>query len=74
MTPKISTLSGYLHEYQKSVADPIGFWSNIASSFHWRKKWDTVLDWDFEAAKVEWFKGGKLNITENIFERHLSIL
>ncbi len=71
MTPKISTLSGYLHEYQKSVADPIGFWSNIASSFHWRKKWDTVLDWDFEAAKVEWFKGGKLNITENIFERHL---
>ena len=71
MVPKISTLSGYLHEYQKSVANPIGFWSNIAESFHWRKKWDEVLKWDFNSPNVEWFKGGKLNITENIFERHL---
>ncbi len=71
MVPKISTLSGYLHEYQKSIADPTGFWANIADSFFWRKKWDTTLDWDFDNPRVEWFKGGRLNITENIFERHL---
>ncbi len=71
MVPKISTLSGYFHEYQKSIADPTGFWANIADSFFWRKKWETTLDWDFDNPKVEWFKGGKLNITENIFERHL---
>ncbi len=71
MVPKISTLGGYLHEYQKSIANPTGFWANIADSFFWRKKWDTVLNWDFNKPKVEWFKGGKLNITENIFERHL---
>ncbi len=74
MVPKITTLSGYLHEYQKSVANPTGFWANIAETFYWRKKWDTVLEWDFHNPKVEWFKGGKLNITENIFERNLFLL
>jgi acetyl-CoA synthetase len=71
MVPKISTLSGYLHEYQKSVANPTGFWANVAETFFWRKMWTEVLNWDFNEPKVEWFKNGKLNITENIFERHL---
>lgn len=71
MVPKISTLSGYLHEYQKSIANPTGFWENISESFYWRKKWTDVLKWDFHKPSVEWFCGGKLNITENIFERHL---
>ncbi len=74
MVPKITTLSGYIHEYQKSVANPTGFWANIAETFYWRKKWDTILEWDFQNPKVEWFKGGKLNITENIFERNLFLL
>jgi acetyl-CoA synthetase len=74
MVPKITTLSGYIHEYQKSIANPTGFWANIAETFYWRKKWDTVLEWDFHNPKVEWFKGGKLNITENIFERNLFLL
>ena len=74
MVPKITTLSGYLHEYQKSVANPTGFWANVAETFHWRKKWDTILEWDFHNPKVEWFKGGKLNITENIFERNLFLM
>jgi len=71
MVPKITTLSGYLHEYQKSIANPTGFWANIAESFFWRKKWTDVLDWNFDEPKVQWFKNGKLNITENIFERHI---
>jgi acetyl-CoA synthetase len=71
MVPKISTLSGYLHEYQKSVSNPTGFWSNVADSFYWQKRWDKVLEWDFNEPSVRWFVNGKLNITENIFERHL---
>lgn len=71
MVPKISTLGGYIFEYQKSVTNPTGFWSNIAESFYWRKKWDDILEWDFSKGHVQWFKGAKLNITENIFERHL---
>ncbi len=71
MIPKISTLGGYIFEYQKSVTNPTGFWSNIADSFYWRKKWDNTLEWDFGKGHVRWYDGAKLNITENIFERHL---
>ncbi|MGB4723820.1 MAG: acetate--CoA ligase, partial [Sediminibacterium sp.] len=35
------------------------------------KKWDTTLEWNFKEPKVEWFKGGKLNITENCLDRHI---
>lgn len=30
-----------------------------------------MLDWNFSEPKVEWFKGAKLNITENCIDRHL---
>jgi len=70
MVPKISTLGGYIFEYQKSITNPTGFWTNIAESFYWRKKWDTVLDWNFSEPSIQWFINGKLNITENIFERY----
>lgn len=71
MINRINTLGGYIHEYQKSVSNPEAFWASVAENFHWRKKWDQVLNWDFEEPKIEWFVNGKLNITENIFERQL---
>lgn len=71
MSDRLHTLSGYLYEYQKSVAQPEEFWARIADSFHWRKRWTNVLKWNFEEPDVRWFVNGKLNITENIFERHL---
>ncbi|KAK1582582.1 hypothetical protein Q3G72_016471 [Acer saccharum] len=30
----------YLEMYKRSIEDPSGFWSNIASEFYWKKKWD----------------------------------
>ena len=71
MSNKIQTLSGYFHEYQKSVIKPEEFWGRIAESFHWRKAWDKVQCGNFENLNVKWFEGGKLNITENILDRHL---
>ncbi|TDQ17339.1 acetyl-coenzyme A synthetase [Algoriphagus boseongensis] len=71
MSDRLHTLSGYLYEYQKSVAQPEEFWARIADSFHWRKRWSKVLKWNFEKPDVKWFVGGKLNITENIFEKNL---
>lgn len=71
MSNKIQSLSGYIHEYQKSVNEPEKFWARIADSFHWQKPWDNVLSWDKEGPHVKWFENAKLNITENIFERHL---
>jgi acetyl-CoA synthetase len=71
MSDRIHTLSGYLYEYQKSVTQPEEFWARIADSFHWRKRWKNVLKWNFKDPDVKWFVDGKLNITENIFERQL---
>jgi len=71
MSIKIQTLSGYLHEYQKSVLEPEAFWSRVAETFHWKKQWDKVVDWNFEEPKINWFVNGKLNITENILDRHI---
>lgn len=71
---QIQTREQYDAVYNKSISDPEGFWSDIASHFYWRKRWDSVLEWNFKDPKVEWFKGGKLNITENCLDRHLGLL
>jgi acetyl-CoA synthetase len=71
---KINSFEEYKSEYKKSVEQPEEFWAEKASTFLWRKKWDTVLDWDFEEPKVKWFDGAQLNITENCLDRHLESL
>ena len=71
MTNKITSLMEYFQKYQESVDNPEGFWGNIAEDYIWRKKWDKVLEWNFTEPNVNWFVNGKLNITENIFERNL---
>ena len=71
---KINSLEQYHEDYKKSVEDPEGFWGDVASDFLWRKKWDSVLNWNFTEPKIEWFKGGKLNITENCIDRHLETM
>ena len=68
----ISTKDQYDSIYKDSINDPESFWSDIAlRNFIWKSKWEKVLEWDFNHAKVEWFKGAKLNITENCLDRHL---
>ena len=71
MTLQIKSLKQYKSAYKKSVKDPEGFWAAQAETFQWQKKWDTTLEWDFKGPSVKWFKGGKLNITENCLDRHL---
>ena len=70
---QIKSFEEYQEAYRKSVEDPEGFWGSIAETFTWKKKWDKVLEWNFDEPKVEWFKGGKLNITENALDRHLEL-
>ncbi len=74
MVNRIKTLSEYVNGYDSSVNDPEGFWEGVADSFHWRNRWNKALEWNFEEGDIKWFINGKLNITENIFERHLHTL
>lgn len=69
---QLQSAEAYRAAYQKSIQDPEGFWADIADNFTWQKKWDKVLDWNFKEPKIEWFKGGQLNITENCLDRHLA--
>jgi acetyl-CoA synthetase len=69
---QIKSLEQYNEMYRKSVESPEEFWAEIAENFTWQKKWDKVLDWNFTEPKIEWFKGAKLNITENCIDRHLA--
>jgi acetyl-CoA synthetase len=67
----IKNYRDYEIAYQKSIDNPDLFWAEIAEHFHWRKKWNKVLEWDFEKPDIKWFLGAKLNITENCIDRHL---
>jgi acetyl-CoA synthetase len=71
---QITSIEQYHTDYKKSVVDPEGFWADVAENFLWRKKWKTVLNWNFKEPKVEWFAGAKLNITENCIDRHLATM
>lgn len=69
---RITTFQQYEQQYQASIEAPEEFWAKIAKEFVWKKEWETVLKWNFLEPNVEWFIGGKLNITENCLDRHLA--
>src|SRR3981081_4127156 len=70
-TAYISSFSEYEELYRRSIKNPEKFWAQQASELLvWRKKWKTVLEWKAPFAK--WFVGGKLNVSENCLDRHLS--
>ncbi|WP_292892483.1 acetate--CoA ligase [Nonlabens sp.] len=69
----IKHLEEYWQVYRKSVRHPEHFWEEVAEEhFLWRKRWDKVLEWDFNTPLVTWFEGAQLNITENCLDRHLT--
>ena len=71
MIKKISSYNEYKANYIKSVDNPEAYWEEIAETFTWKKKWDSVLHWEFDSPSVKWFEGAQLNITENCLDRHL---
>ena len=71
MNLRIKSFEEYQSKYKQSVANPEQFWAEIADTFSWQQKWDNVLDWNFNDPSIKWFSGGKMNITENLLDRHL---
>ena len=72
MSSQITSFDEYKLIYAKSIEQPEAFWAEVAEKFYWRKKWDSVLEWNFTEPSINWFKGAKLNITENCLDRHLA--
>ena len=72
----LKSMSTYQEMYQRSLRDPAGFWAEIAEGFYWQEKWKQVCSANFDLRRgpvaIEWFKGGKTNITYNCLDRHLA--
>jgi len=67
----IKSLQEYQQVYDRAKADPEKFWEELAASeLHWFQKWDKVLDW--QPPFAQWFVGGKINISYNCLDRHLT--
>ncbi|MFN9648925.1 MAG: acetate--CoA ligase [Pseudanabaena sp.] len=67
----IKSLEEYKQIYDRAAADPAAFWADLADKeLHWFEKWNTVLDW--QPPSVKWFDGGKINISYNCLDRHLT--
>ncbi|KAG6402845.1 hypothetical protein SASPL_135059 [Salvia splendens] len=67
----------YLDMYKRSIEDPAGFWSDIASHFYWKQKWDSpVYSENMDVSKgrinIEWFKGGITNICYNCLDANIA--
>ncbi len=61
------------HElYRQSLTDGDKFWDGVAGRLDWFQKWEKTKDVSFTSpVKIEWFRGGKLNVSYNCIDRHL---
>ena len=66
----IKSMADYDRLYDEAERDPETFWGNIASELDWFEPWTKVLEWDAPWAK--WFVGGKINLSYNCLDRHLT--
>jgi len=69
----VKSMDEYKAMYKRSMDDPEGYWGDRAEELvSWDKKWDKVLEWDFTKPEIKWFQGGKLNMSYNCLDRHLT--
>lgn len=72
-TAAIPSMEAYEEAYTHSIEDPESYWAKRAEELvSWDKKWDTVLEADMYKPEIQWFKGGKLNVSYNCLDRHIA--
>ncbi|RMF36699.1 MAG: acetate--CoA ligase [Planctomycetota bacterium] len=68
---RIKSMQEYQELYDRSVADPEGFWAAEARQhLHWFKPFETTLEWNLPLAR--WFVGGETNASYNCLDAHLA--
>ncbi len=69
----VKSMAEYEAAHKRSMDDPEGYWGERAQELiTWDKKWDKVLDADLLKPEINWFVNGKLNISANCLDRHLT--
>ncbi|PUA82793.1 propionyl-CoA synthetase [Nocardioides currus] len=64
-------MTAYRSQFDRSIEDPVGFWSDQADLVEWSVPPDRVLD-DSRPPFYRWFEGGRLNTCHNALDRHVA--
>src|ERR1044071_4549706 len=73
--PKIGKINeaDYFRLYEKSLADPDGFWGEHGKRLDWIKPYTKVCNASFEGdVSIKWYEDGTLNAAANCLDRHLA--
>ena len=65
----VPSLEAWKAEHARSLADPEGYWGEVAKGLHWFQPWSRVLEW--QAPDAKWFVGGKTNLCFNAVDRQV---
>ena len=66
--------ASYKTHYDRSVADPDGFWGEAGKRLEWIKPYTRVKNTSFDLGRVSirWFEDGTLNVSANCIDRHVA--
>ena len=65
--------AGYFRMYERSIADPEGFWGEHGRRLDWMRPYTKVKDVDFTGeVRIRWYEDGTLNAAANCIDRHLA--
>ena len=63
----------YLEMYEASISQPDKFWAEQAEKFlTWDASWSAICSENFLTGDAKWFLDGKLNVSANCIDRHLT--
>ena len=62
----------YAAMYERSIADPDGFWLEQAERLDWTTAPTKGGEWSFDPVDIKWFADGSLNLCHNAVDRHLA--
>ena len=63
----------YMEMYDRSVADPDGFWGDEGKRLDWIKPYSKVKNtsYAYPDVSIKWYEDGTLNVCANCVDRHL---
>ncbi|MBV9967077.1 MAG: AMP-binding protein, partial [Alphaproteobacteria bacterium] len=73
--PKIGKINEaeYFRLYERSLADPDGFWGEHGKRLDWIKPYRKVCNASFKGdVSIRWYEDGTLNASANCIDRHLA--
>ena len=69
-TAHVKGMAEFQRIADRARTDHDGYWTDMAQSIHWFKKWDQLLDWS-NPPFAKWYVGGRTNVSYNCLDRHL---